>query len=105
MVGQQREMEFLPIFGYELCAVPSSLVDEYGCLRKGNKAILVQKLGVKQHQPQRPDVIIVDDQQLHYHVIWPCGAHVGVLAESLKTRLSLCDAAEKILVFDLHVDP
>ena len=36
LVGQQREME-LPIFGYELCAVPPSLVDEYGCLRKGNK--------------------------------------------------------------------
>ena len=34
LVGQQREMELLPIFGYELCAVPPSLVYEYGCLRK-----------------------------------------------------------------------
>ena len=34
LVGQQREMELLPIFGYELCAVPPLLVDEYGCLRK-----------------------------------------------------------------------
>ena len=50
LVGQQREMELLPIFGYELCAVPPSLVDEYGCLRKGNKAILMHRLGVKQCQ-------------------------------------------------------
>ena len=40
LVGQQREMELQPIFGYELCAVPPSLVDEYGCLRKGNNAVL-----------------------------------------------------------------
>ena len=39
LVGRQRERELLPIFGYELCAVPPSLVDEYGCLRKGNKAV------------------------------------------------------------------
>ena len=32
LVGQQREMELLSIFGYELCAVPPSLVDEYGCI-------------------------------------------------------------------------
>ena len=41
LVAQQREMEPLPIFGYELCAVPPSLVDEYGWLRKGNKAVLI----------------------------------------------------------------
>ena len=34
LVGQQRERELLSIFGYDLCAVPPSLVDEYGCLRK-----------------------------------------------------------------------
>ena len=92
LVAQQREMEPLPIFGYELCAVPPSLVDEYGCLRKGNKAVLMHRLGVKQCQLQRPDVVIVDAQQLLYHVVWPCGGSVGVLAESLKARLELCPA-------------
>ena len=81
LVGQQREIELLPIFGYELCAVPPSLVDEYGCLRKGNKAVLMHRLGVKQCQLQRPDVVIVDAQQLLYHVVWPCGG-VGRVAES-----------------------
>jgi hypothetical protein len=60
MVGQQREMELLPIFGFELRAFPPSRLDEYGCLRKGNKAVLVQKLGVKSNQSQYPDVIIVE---------------------------------------------
>ena len=95
LVGQQREMELLPIFGCELCAVPKSLVDEYGSLRKGNKAVLMHRLGVKQCQLQRPDVVIVDAQQLLYHAVWPCGGSVGVLAESLKTRLALCPATEK----------
>ena len=77
LVGQQREMELLSIFGYELCAVPPSLVDEYGCLRKGNKAVLMHRLGVKQCQLQRPDVVIVDTQQLLFHVVLPCGGRVG----------------------------
>ena len=88
LVGQQREMELLSIFGYELCAVPPSLVDEYGCLRRGNKAILMHRLGVKQCQLQCPGVVVVDAQQLLYHVVRPCGGSVGVLAESLKARLA-----------------
>ena len=52
IVGQHRDMELMPIFGYELCAISPSLVDEYGCLRKGNKAPLVERLGVKHAQPQ-----------------------------------------------------
>ena len=77
-------------------------MDEYGCLRRGNKAILVQKIGVKHHKPSRSDVIIMDVQKLLYHVVWPCGASVGVLMESLKARLAWC--AEKILVFDRYTE-
>ena len=97
IVGQQRDVELMPIFGYELCAVPPSLVDEYGCLRKGNKDPLVERLGVKL---QLPDVVIVDAQQLMYHVIWPCGGTV----ESLNARLDMYGPAEKILVFDRYDD-
>lgn len=97
-------MELLPIFGYELCAVPPLLVDEYGCLRKGNKVVLVQKFEVRQRQPQCPEVIIIDTQQLLYHVVWPCGGSVEALAESLKVRLAWCDATEKILVFDRYAE-
>ena len=72
VVGQQREVELLPIFGDEVCAVPPLLTDEYGCVRRRNKAILVHELGVKHHKPPRPDVIIVDAQQLLHHMVWPC---------------------------------
>ena len=87
LVGQQREMELLPIFGYACVRVWLS--------PERNKAVLMHRLGVKQSQLQRPGVVIVDAQQLLYHVVWPCGGSVGVLAESLKTRLALCPATEK----------
>ena len=102
IVGQQRDMELMPIFGYALCAIPPSVVDEYGCLRKGNKAPLVERLGIKHAQSQIPDVVIVDAQQLMHHVIWPCRGTVEVLAESLNTWLALCGPAQKILVFDWY---
>ena len=34
-VGQQRQVELQTLFDYELCAVPASIIDEYGCLRTG----------------------------------------------------------------------
>ena len=40
-IGQQRQMKLELLFEYELCAVPSSLIDEHGCLCKGNKSDLV----------------------------------------------------------------
>ena len=43
-VGQHRQAELQTLFDYELCAVPSSIIDEYGCLRIGTKSTLVSKL-------------------------------------------------------------
>ncbi len=37
LIGQRRQLELGPLFHYDLCAVPPSLIDEQGCLRKGNK--------------------------------------------------------------------
>ena len=45
-VGQHRQAEFQTLFDYELCAVPASIIDEYGCLRTGTKSTLVSKLKV-----------------------------------------------------------
>lgn len=39
VVGQQRNVDLQ----YELSAVPPSIVDEFGCLRKGDKSVLVRK--------------------------------------------------------------
>ena len=32
MIGQKLQMELGHLFAYELCAVPSSLIDEHGCM-------------------------------------------------------------------------
>ena len=53
MIGQIRQLELGPLFDYELSVVPASLIDEQGCLRKGNKSALVKRLGVRVHASNR----------------------------------------------------
>ena len=36
IVSQQRGVQVTNIFQYELSRVPPSLIDEFGCLRKGD---------------------------------------------------------------------
>ena len=106
MVGQQRHLQLAPIFSYQLCAVPPTLADEFGCLRRGNKAALMNRLGIKLSWPRSPDIVIVDGQQLLYHVMWPCGGDPSVLVASTKARLASLPG-ECVLVFDRydHVSP
>ena len=99
MVGQQRHLQLAPIFSYQLCAVPPTLADEFGCLRRGNKAALMNRLGIKLSWPRSPDIVIVDGQQLLYHVTWPCGGDPSVLVASMKARLASLPG-ECVLVFD-----
>ena len=70
-LGQTRHMELAPIFEFELCAVPPSLIDEFGCLQKGTKSTLVHKPSVSQSDSSPCEMVIIDAQQLLYHVIWP----------------------------------
>ena len=86
-----------------LYAVPSSLIGEYGCLRKGNKSDLVKRLGVLETIPTATDALIVDVSQLFYHIVWPRGGYPSDLIASIQTRLSCYPTnAEKILVFDKY---
>ena len=41
-VGHQRNIELENVFQYELIGVPPSIIDEFGCLRKGDKSVLVR---------------------------------------------------------------
>ena len=106
MVGQQRHLQLAPSFSYQLCAVPPTLADEFGCLRRGNKAALMNRLGIKLTRPRSPDIVIVDGQQLLYHVTWPCGGDPSVLVASMKARRASL-SGECVLVFDLydHISP
>ena len=71
VVGQQRGVEVIDIFQYELSPVPPSLIDEFACLRKGDKTVLVKGVGVPVSSAPAPDVVLVDASQLLYHVVWP----------------------------------
>ena len=73
MVEQKRQLQLASMFQYELCTIPSSLIDAYGCLEKGNKSILANRLGMKQASAPAPDIVIVDIQHMLYHIIWPYG--------------------------------
>ena len=46
VVGQQRGIDITTVFQHEFSPVPPALIDEYGCLRKGNKAVLLKSLAV-----------------------------------------------------------
>ena len=87
VVGSKRHMELSALFDFELGPVPASLIDEYGWLRKGNKSVIVQRLGVLDPNPQPPDVVLVDASQLIYHVVWPSAGTVADLAASMGRRL------------------
>ncbi len=54
IVGQQRDVDSKMIFQHELNPVPPSLIDEFGCLRTGDKSCL-------------PDVVLIDGTQLLNH--------------------------------------
>ena len=83
MVGQKRQLQLAPIYQYELCNIPPSLIDEYGCLRKGNKSILANRLGLKQVSAPVPDIVIVDLQQMLYYIVWPHGGDASDLSENI----------------------
>ncbi len=91
------------LFAYELCAVPSSLMDEHGSLRKGNKSDLVKRLGILETLPTAPDAVIIDVSQLFYHIVWPHGGVPADLIASIKGRLShYPNDSDKIVVFDKY---
>ena len=46
VVGQQRGVEVPYIVHYELSHVPPSFIDMFGCLRKGDKTVLIKCIGV-----------------------------------------------------------
>ena len=71
VVGQQRNVNLHEVFKYELSAVPPSIVDEFGCLRKGDKSVLVRRIAVPLQTSSDVSVVLIDGNQLLYHIVWP----------------------------------
>ena len=103
VVGQQRSVDIADVFQFELSPVPPALIDEYGCLRKGDKAVLVKSLSVSVTTPCAPNVLLVDAGQHLYHVVWPVFGTTGDLAASFGTRLAhYPPVSKKIILFDIY---
>ena len=103
VVGQQRSIDIADVFQFELSPVPPALINEYGCLRKGDKAVLVKSLSVSVMTPCAPNVVLVDAGQLLYHVVWPVSGTTGDLAASFGTRLAhYPPVSKKIIMFDRY---
>ena len=88
VVGQQRSIDIANVFQFKLSPVPPALIDEYGCLRKGDKAVLVKSPTVSVMTPCAPNVVLVDAGQLLYHVVWPVSGTTGDMVASFGTRLA-----------------
>ena len=74
----------LDTFSYEMGPVPPCIIDEYGCLRTGTKALLVKKLKVEVVGVETSGAtVLVDLSQLLYHTIWPLKAPVAHLVTNI----------------------
>jgi len=72
IVSQSRHIDLSELFMYELSPVLSSLFDEYGDMRKGSKAVLLNKLAVFTNDPlETVDADLVDGNKAIYHKLWP----------------------------------
>ena len=87
VVRQQRNIDNADILQFELSPVPPALIDEYGCLRKRVKAVIVKSLGVIMEESPIPDMILIDGGQLLYHIDWPAAANAKDLTASICNKL------------------
>ena len=49
-------------------------------------------------------MVIIDAQQLLYHVIWPVGSNVSILVASTKQIFEKYAGSKDVLVFDKYED-
>ena len=104
VVGLRRSVALAEMFLRALGCIPGSVIDEYGCLRKSVKAVLVKKLGHKNPSPKpQPDVCLVDGGQLLYHINWPSMGTVAEIAISMSEYFKYT-ACEVLVIFDRYDD-
>lgn len=102
VVGQQRATEMKEIFKYEFSGIPPALVDEFGCLRKGDESVLVKRLGCPCENVPASNVL-VDASQLLFYVVWQLsGGTVSGIADTMMVLLKsdMYRTAEKFVNFD-----
>ena len=98
-IGQHRNIDLHDVLGYEFCTIPSSLVDEFGCLRKGNKAALMQQLGKVLDKPSNSDILLIDGNQLLFHIVWP---GPGTATAASMKAMKEYEATMALVLFDQY---
>ena len=83
------------------CAVPPSIIDEFGILREV-KAQLMKNIVIVSTEPSNPDYVIVDAGQLLYHIVWPSDGTVSTITTSMGARLQPYNALPTTVVFDRY---
>ena len=87
-------------FQFELSPDPPSIIDEFGCLRKGDKSVLVRRLGYPLVHARYSDVLLVDASQLLYHVMWPVFGTVSDIANTFQRGFMV--AQERHVIYDRY---
>ena len=83
------------------CAVPPSIIDEFGIPRKV-KAQLMKNVVIVSTEHSNTDYVIVAAGQLLYHIVWPSDGTVSTIATSMGARLQPCNALPTTVVFDRY---
>ncbi len=97
-VRQQRNVDLHEMFQYELSTVPPSIIDEFGYIRKGQKSVLIKHLG-----HSHADVVLVDGNQLLYHIVWPVCGKSSDIAQNIKAKLEKKHhKTTKYVIFDQY---
>ena len=82
IVGLSRNINLATVFGYELCAVPPSIIAEFGILRKGSKAQLVKSSGCC-------NKIVMEPRSQHRPIGVQVNAAITVQTVPFRRRLNL----------------
>ena len=53
-------------------------------------------------QPDFPDIVIVDGEQLLYHIVWPCAGSASDLANCIKDKLDQYQPREMLVILDRY---
>ena len=83
--------------------MPSSLIDEHGCLHKWNKSGLVKHIGVLENLPVLADIVIVGSFPPYCVATWWQSFRSSIHPSIIQGRLShYPDGTEKVkvVVFD-----
>ena len=83
------------MFQYELSPVSHSLADKFGHRLKGDKSVLLKRLGSASERVPKPNVLLVD------HIVWRTSGTVADIADSCMAGacLTSCEKYQGATIF------